>query len=149
MKPVMVTERTLIRAAPAKWRETYLRDGVWRTTALGDSGKVYERLSQLDLETCTAADVKRAIGNDSWTRLSPCDACGSYADDFDKYPKALVRVGQEPDYESATASLCYRCVKEAFEAFDIACEHVDCVANPTTLGRACAAAMLLPSKDQP
>lgn len=35
-----------------------------------------------------------------------CDACGCT-------PDALARVGQEPDYDSATAKLCAACLREA------------------------------------
>jgi len=50
-------------------------------------------------------DVDRVIGNASWTRLH-CDGCGESVD-------AVITVGQEPDYESATASLCPKCMAEA------------------------------------
>lgn len=69
--------------------------------------QIARKLDALDGETATPADVDSIIGNSSWTRLT-CDECGKEVD-------AVLTVGQEPDYESHTASLCRNCVKLASE----------------------------------
>ena len=53
----------------------------------------------------TPQEVAAIIGNDSWTRVEDCDDCG-----MDE--SAVVMVGQEPDYDSATAYLCKLCVEK-------------------------------------
>ena len=53
----------------------------------------------------TEEKAKEILGNDSWTR-NKCDEC-----DADVY--ATVQLGQEPDYESATANICLDCLKKA------------------------------------
>lgn len=66
-----------------------------------DKLETYKRLQRLNLETCSAKDVADVIGNSSWTTLK-CDECGQEAD-------WVLRVGEEPDYESRTACLCKAC----------------------------------------
>lgn len=124
MKARIQTTRMLIRDVAAKWDRQYSGGRNYAP----DKRAIYERLRLLDGETATPEDVREIIGNDSWTSLQ-CGGCS-------KYVGALVIVGDEPDYESSTAYLCYACVKDAFAAFDCR-EHADCAAHPETLGRAC------------
>jgi len=42
----------------------------------------------------------------TWTNVPTCDECGQSKD-------AVVRVGEEPDYESSTAFVCRDCLSEA------------------------------------
>jgi len=72
-----------------------------------EKSKVAEALDALNKETASIQDVEAIIGNGSWTRLT-CDECSSEVD-------AVIRMGQEPDYESSTALLCFSCVKKAAE----------------------------------
>lgn len=96
----IITERMLIRNVPKKWRGTY---GGGRYGA--DKLAILGRLDSLDVETATAKDIFKIIGNGSWTEQE-CDEC--------KRPKrVLVQLGDEPDYESTTLRLCRPCCKKA------------------------------------
>lgn len=106
----LTTQRDLIRGVAKRWRDTYAPFEQWdmRPTMFGpvpDKRAISIKLDKLDKETATAADVAAIIGNESWTHLT-CDECGKDAD-------AVLTVGQEPDYESHTASLCRSCVERA------------------------------------
>lgn len=68
-------------------------------------GQKYEALQKLDLQTCSAEDVNKIIGNGSWTRLL-CNECNKPAD-------WVIEVGEAPDYESSTARLCRSCAAMA------------------------------------
>jgi hypothetical protein len=50
-------------------------------------------------------EVDRIIGNTSWTYTHHCSQCGQQSE-------VVIEVGQEPDYESATAWLCVPCVRK-------------------------------------
>ena len=95
------TQRSKIIAVVERWRRQY---------GSGDYGsdklQILNELQGLNLETCSAEDVNRIIGNESWTRLDPCHECG--ADSVQ-----TVMLGQEPDYESYTAWVCKECLKKA------------------------------------
>lgn len=111
----LTTQRDLIRSVAARWRQQYepftnddkplfsVRNGYREPIR---EKPIAEKLDALDKETATAADVAAIIGNESWTRLT-CDECGKDTD-------AVLTVGQEPDYESHTASLCRSCVERAY-----------------------------------
>lgn len=104
---VLITHRELIRKVVERWERQYPPK-----TAEPDKTKKGDDLRKLNLETATIHDVEKVIGNYSWTRLK-CDDCGREDDDLD----TVVQVGQEPDYESATALLCKECAKRAFSLF--------------------------------
>ncbi len=110
MKAIVTTERDNIRAVLQRHREQF-RDRSFRYMDGTTAGEVQDRLAALNLETCSGEDVTKAIGSD-WT-TPRCDACGRNA-------LAIVTVGQEPDYETATASLCIDCLHEAAEAMQAA-----------------------------
>lgn len=106
---IFTTQRNLIRVIAARWRNQYApfthdaplfseRNG-YRTGLTKKA--ISEKLDALDPETASVEDVANIIGNDSWTRLT-CDQCGKDTD-------AVLNVGQEPDIESHTASLCKEC----------------------------------------
>lgn len=110
----LTTQRDLIRAIATRWRRQYepftyddkplfsVRNGYRQPIP---KKAIAEKLDALDKETATPADVAEIIGNESWTRLT-CDECGKDTD-------SVLTVGQEPDYESHTASLCRSCVEQA------------------------------------
>jgi hypothetical protein len=110
----LTTQRDLIRAVAERWRRQYepfnheiplfsVRNGyIQERTKM----QIAEMLDALDKETATPPDVADIIGNESWTRMT-CDECGQDTD-------ALLTVGQDPDYESCTASLCRSCTEKAF-----------------------------------
>ena len=51
--------------------------------------------------------------NRRWKSDEQCDACGEVVD-------RVVTVGEEPDYESSTATLCRTCLVEALAVLDAA-----------------------------
>lgn len=53
----------------------------------------------------TEEHVERIIGNNSWTR-NICNECGNDSE-------ITVQLGEEPDYDSATAKICPECLKKA------------------------------------
>lgn len=53
----------------------------------------------------TEEHVERIIGNNTWTR-NVCDECGNDSE-------ITVQLGEEPDYDSATAKICQECLKKA------------------------------------
>jgi len=84
-------EKEEIRGVAAKWKNQY------PDTKL----EIYQRLLTLS-EHSTRADVAAIIGNDSWIG-EDCTECRG---------RAVVLVGQEPDYESHTVWLCAACVEK-------------------------------------
>lgn len=106
----LTTKRELIRAVASRWRQQYepFSDDrpmfSWRTGVTSpplNKKQIAEKLDTLDGETATAEEVAAIIGNESWTRLT-CDECGLDVD-------SVLTVGQAPDYESRTASICQDC----------------------------------------
>lgn len=102
----LITPQSLAATAADRWKANYFRGGEWGEVCLGDSREIYEALAALG-ESPDPDDVDRIIGNHSWTRRN-CNECGSY----ERQP--VVEVGQEPDYESSTAWLCFECLTRAF-----------------------------------
>ena len=98
----LITPRTLIRGVAARWGEQYGENSMY--TRFRDK---LPALQALDVDTCTPADVEAIIGNPGWTTPPECDECGASGQ------KVMVQVGDEPDYESATAHLCLACVRAA------------------------------------
>lgn len=98
------TEREQMRTVAERWRKAYPQD----TCIVGRSSTnaVYARLAALDAEQATADDVATIIGNHSWVRPPGCDECGEESWD-------AVQLGQEPDYESDTATICPSCLRKA------------------------------------
>ena len=102
MKPQLITAERLAAEAAQAWHRAYDRfpaDPSWPFVSVA---------AALDaLGECPTPDsVNAAIGNKSWTSPPSCDGCGADAD-------RIVRVGQEPDYDSHTAHLCEACLREA------------------------------------
>lgn len=95
-----ITTRSQILSVAERWDRQYPSR---RPDHVRDP--IRKRLHELDKTTATAADVAAIIGNDSWTKCM-CNEC-------DQEVESVVEVGQEPDYESATATLCVTCLKKA------------------------------------
>lgn len=102
----LITERSVIREVADRWDKQYPPG-----TANNDRVEISKHLRVLNLETATASDLERIIGNGSWTRTPVCSECGAK-----EVP--VVQVGQEPDYESLTAYLCRVCIEKALKLFD-------------------------------
>ena len=91
----LLSEREQVRSVVKRWRERY-PDPEFR---LRD-------LDALDPETATAEDVAAAMGNRSWVCQRTCDECGE-----DSW--SCVELGEEPDDESCTATICEGCLRKA------------------------------------
>lgn len=99
------TTREHIRTVADRWRAAYQgADGSWSMYG-GNRRQKYEALAALDPETATSGDVERIIGNSSWTHLH-CDCCEADVD-------VVAEIGETPDYESRTASVCEECLQGA------------------------------------
>lgn len=97
----VITQRDRILTVADRWRRQYSYKGVDQ-----DKLDILKNLEALDLATCSAEDVDRVIGNNSWTCVD-CNECEAKTD-------WVIVVGEEPDYESQTARLCRSCVQRAF-----------------------------------
>lgn len=100
MKLILKSE--VVASAPKLWAMTYSKP-MWA----GDKGKQDITRKLFSTAPLTEEAITRIIGNDSWTSLT-CDECGNSVN-------TLARVGQEPDYDSHTASLCVECITKAYE----------------------------------
>src|SRR5690348_10271210 len=98
----LITTRDAIKRAITSFRASY-GDGTYGNDRRGR--RAGAELAALDPDTVDRAVVDEIIGNDSWTGLK-CNECGDPDND------AVVQVGEEPDYESATAYLCLTCVEK-------------------------------------
>ena len=99
----LLNERCQIRNVARSWRSQY-----GSGTYGGDKRKrmVGDELKALDAETATSADVAEIVGNGSWVRMNTCHECG-------KETWHAVQLGQPPDYESSTATICGDCLRAA------------------------------------
>lgn len=90
----------VVASVPGRWFRQYQRG--WAD----DLGKmeIGKRLRDLPAGF-TAEQVDFIIGNTSWT-AHDCDECGRTCD-------VLVRIGEEPGYESRYVSLCGTCLSVA------------------------------------
>lgn len=61
-------------------------------------------------DTPSPEAVNAVIGNSSWTDIS-CDECGK-----DVY--SVIQLGEEPEYESDTASVCLDCLRKAISMME-------------------------------
>ena len=98
------TEREQLRGVASRWREAYPREG--RIVGDKSTKRIQDQLDALDVETATAADVAAIIGNKLWVCAPTCNECGE--DSWD-----AVELGEPPDYESATATICADCLRKA------------------------------------
>jgi hypothetical protein len=73
-----------------------------------------EILRQLDAlgDEATPEQIEQIIGNKSWTR-EYCNLCDSEV-------SVWVRLGDEPDYESATVEVCPSCLRAALFVLEAA-----------------------------
>ncbi len=94
----LLTERQQIRDVLAAWNVQYPGGDPWGTAS---------DLAKLDLETASANRIAAIIGNDSWVAPKCCDECGSGPS------WNMIRVGEEPSYDSSTAILCFDCLRKA------------------------------------
>lgn len=99
----LITTRGLIRKVAGSWKEAYCQGNRW--TYGPDKELIYDRLKDLDLNATTKAEVDAIIGNSSWTNIK-CDECSNPC-------SSAMQLGEEPDYESSTATICLGCLSDA------------------------------------
>jgi len=100
---IVTTKKQILKNLPKHWRQSYPKG---RDLASGkNSDKIY--IALVNEKELTEERANEIIGNDSWTRNS-CDECGEDVE-------VTVMVGEEPDYESRTASICINCLNKAVE----------------------------------
>ena len=104
----MNIERRTDRASGAfrAWRKTYYENarGEWRYG--DDKESIAQKLYELGLNPAPE-QVNEVIGNESWTRVR-CEECGESVE-------VAVTLGEPPDYESATATICKACLINALD----------------------------------
>lgn len=104
----IITKQSVSATAAERWRAQYCHRGEWSVVYIPvkqSAQVIYEQL--LGLGACPSSEaVNLIIGNSSWGYPPWCDECGQRDNDL------VVQVGQEPDYESATANLCMECVRK-------------------------------------
>ena len=98
-----LNERTQIKDAIKNFVRTY---GLGTYGADKRGRSICKELLALDPETATASEIAEIIGNKHWVRERTCSECGKQTWD-------IVEIGEEPDYESATAEICLDCLKKA------------------------------------
>ncbi len=91
--------RDLIRKVPEEWRSQYSKASPTRDA---DKYEIWNQLRALDLENCPPSEIDAIIGNDYWTTFRCCDCETRKQEDY-------LQIGQEPDYESSTATICGDC----------------------------------------
>lgn len=100
----LITRQTEANKAAASWERQYANGKFGYDKLL-----ILENLKALG-KTPIPDEVDEVIGNGSWTRTR-CHCCG------DDSGVDVVQVGEEPDYESATACICKPCLLKALALF--------------------------------
>ena len=98
----LITERDKIKEAITNFRKAW-GDGSYPADKRGIA--IGSELAALDSDNVAVEKVNELIGNESWTQLK-CSDCGGDS-------TAVIELGQEPDYESATAWVCFDCIRKA------------------------------------
>lgn len=98
------TRTTQAKSASESWIRTYrLKEG-WE---VGNRyGEICKSLIALGDNPSPDA-VDEVIGNNTWTACR-CDECELYVEE-------VIVLGEEPDYESSTASVCKECLIKALK----------------------------------
>ena len=97
-----ITREILAKEVVRKWRASY---GSGR---YGDDKLAMLRKLE-SLKTPDPDKIDEIIGNTSWTSVGHCHECGK------EYLPVLIQLGEEPNYESATAKICLDCLKRALD----------------------------------
>lgn len=98
----LITRELLALEAAKRFNKVYGEGTRWENDI--ERRKIIESLLALG-EKATPDAVNKIIGNDSWT-WTFCHECNTS-------DVPVVELGQEPDYESATASICLDCLKKS------------------------------------
>lgn len=103
---IIVSRTTRAKVIAKKWYNQYNGDSRLGWKYGEDKRVIYENLLALG-DNPHPDDVDRIIGNSSWTDCR-CSECR-------KYVECTIMVGEEPDYESETAYLCFPCLEKAYK----------------------------------
>ena len=103
MRIIRRSERA--RDAAKIWKKYYHINGEWVSGYGRDNQEIYEKLCKLGINP-DPEEVDRIIGNPSWTKVW-CNECRNYVEE-------AVEIGEKPDYDSATATVCMDCLKSAW-----------------------------------
>lgn len=104
-----ITRQKLADEVPRKWEKTY--ENYKSTTPQGDAKKKEITRQLLALKPPIDPDqVDDIIGNDSWTRMPPCDEC---EEDKDLIICCTDRQHREDDPEGNVIYLCQQCLANA------------------------------------
>ena len=95
------TLRHQVRTVADRWEKQYGHGRYGQ-----DKLAILAKLRALDVETATALDVEKIIGNGAWVGPPMCHECQRNTYD-------AVELGEPPDYESATATICRGCLVRA------------------------------------
>lgn len=98
----LTTERVRIREEARRWNA--------QPPINQEYSEIAEKFKSLDLNTATAEEVGAILGYD-WRGPPRCDECRAIV-------TVAVQVGEEPDYDSATAMLCRSCVAKALSLLE-------------------------------
>jgi len=105
----LLNERNQVREVAKEWKRQYSKySGDFHSK---DKFEIGEKLSALNPETATAKQVAEIIGNTSWVRINTCHECQTETWD-------AVQIGEEPDCESRTATICGNCLRAALKLLD-------------------------------
>ena len=97
----LITERILINGVADAWEKQYKYSHHQRHR------DVLNELIKLRLNATTVAvDIEKIIGDKGWTEVPECTECNQAAE-------AVVELGEPLDNDSATVTLCVKCLKEA------------------------------------
>lgn len=100
-----ITRRDVIRQVLKSAKSNYSnRSGVLWNELTAD--QFIQKLSALDLDTCTPEEVDAIWGHNGWNSMPFCGHCG------DRDQDVTYQIGEEADYESRTAYLCQACIAE-------------------------------------
>lgn len=104
-----IHQRDVIREVGPRWTEQYKQYQPDQKIGIRKNreavGVIRKRVAALDLETCTVADVDKAIGTTGWAD-NECDECHK------SFP-VLIRLGAEPEYDARWQDLCGKCLGKA------------------------------------
>lgn len=95
----LITRQSLVRDVLVRWNDQYKEPNA-------NQAGIRDRLATLlEYDTATPDEVDAIIGNFTWTR-TVCDGCGAIN-------RTVIQLGEEPDYESSTATICVPCLGAA------------------------------------
>jgi len=104
----LITRETKAAGAARRWHELYDRSAPdYRLSGERDPRAIAAALDALGPSPSPDA-VERVIGSPGWTDPGSCRECGQRA-------PALVRIGEELDYDSLTTEVCGPCLLRALQ----------------------------------